>query len=95
MSYDMDPTQLFKIGNACIKICSQCIKIGKACNVILNRLVLALCDNFRHCEIFCRIFFGAPTSVRQLLLSARAINYYACGKFMTPADILLRLWILI
>ena len=79
MYYDMDPTQFFKIGNACIKICSQCIKIGNACNVILKRVFLALCDNFRHCEIFVEFFFGPPAPVRQLLISAGAINYYACG----------------
>ena len=43
------PSQCFKLGDACIKI-------GNACNMIRNRVFSALCDNFRHCEIFSEIF---------------------------------------
>ena len=54
------PTQCIKIGNACIKIWSRkpshCIKIGNACIKIWNDSFSALCDNFRHCEIFSKKF---------------------------------------
>ena len=46
------PSQCIKMVNACIKIWSQCIKVCNACIKILNRVFSALCDNFRHCEIF-------------------------------------------
>ena len=67
------PSQCIKIGNACIKIWSrkpsQCIKIGNACIKIWNRVFSAqfsaLCDNFRHCEIFFeKIFSGHPARPR-------------------------------
>ena len=34
---------------------SRCIRIGIACIKIWNRVFSALCDNFRHCEIFSKI----------------------------------------
>ena len=48
----MESTQSVKICNACIKIWSQCIKVGDACIRIWNRVFSALCDIFRHCDIF-------------------------------------------
>ena len=67
----------------CIKIGDACIKIGNACIKIWNGSFSALCDNFRHCEIFLRKktqkFMAGPP--------ARII--------ITPADILLRVRIII
>ena len=84
-------TQCIKIGNACIKIWSrkpsQGIKIGDACIKIRNRVFSALCDNFRHCEIFFEKkfnFFWCPppalifTTPADVLLRVRMI-YFACG----------------
>ena len=77
------PSQCIKIGNACIKICSQCIKIGNACIKIWNA-------HFRHCATI----FGTVRFFRKFFLNffqgPRAYNYYACGYFITRADILSR-----
>ena len=54
--WSQKPTQCIKVGDACIKIWSrkstQCVKIGNACIKIWNRVFSALCDKFRHCEIY-------------------------------------------
>ena len=50
------PSQSIKRVNACIKKRSQCIKVGDACIKLWNRVLSALCDIFRHWEIFWKKF---------------------------------------
>ena len=78
------PSQCIKIGNVCIKIWSRVnvlryvmhvLRYGKGC----------FCHNFRHCETFSKKFFGWPPPARIIISSAD--NYYACGYFITRADI--------
>ena len=60
----------------------QCIKIW-------NDSFSAMCDNFRHCEIFFpktfSTIFGCPPPARIIITPAD--NFYACGYFITRADI--------
>ena len=82
------PSQCIKIGNACISIWSQkpsqCIKIGNACFKIWNA-------NFRHCatvfgtvRFFRKDFWLAPPA---RIIMTPADSLYACGYFITRADI--------
>ena len=82
-----NPSQCIRIVNACIKIRSQCIKVGDACIRKLNSLFSALCDIFRHCEIFSKKVqkFMAGPPARIIITPAE--NYYGCGYFFTRLDI--------
>ena len=80
----MEPSQCIKIGIAFV-CSSQCLKIW-------NDSFSAMCDNFRHnfrhCEIFSKKdpkFFGSPPPARINITPAD--NQYACGYFITRADI--------
>ena len=73
------PSQCIKIVNACIEIWSQCIKVGDACVMIWNRVFSALCDSFRHCEIFSKKFQKFMSGPPARFFVSPAEICYACG----------------
>ena len=64
--WSREPEAESRIGDACIKICNACIKIW-------NDSFSALCDSFRHCEVFFSIFL-LQARPRVKLLRLRMIN---------------------
>ena len=61
---------------------NRCVKIGNACIKIWNRVFLALCDNFRHCEIFSK-------KIQKFLAGLRARIIITAWIIITPADTVL------
>ena len=79
----MEPRTESRIGDACIKIGNACIKIW---NDSFSAQFSALCDNFRHCEIFSKKFKKFWLAPPARIIITPAYKFYACGYFITRAD---------